>query len=67
MEDERQETEPQTQQRRLKNGTIISTPIDAPPRRKSKRFKSQDPARFGCSILVLIITALVILLHFLGD
>jgi hypothetical protein len=66
MDEQRQDTEPQTRQRRLKDGTIISSPIDAPPHRKKKRFKSQDPARFGCSVLVLIITALVILLHFLG-
>ncbi len=66
MAEHQEDTEPQTRQRRLKDGTIISAPIDAPPRSKRKKFKSQDPARFGCSILVLIVTALLILLHFLG-
>ncbi len=66
MEEQPQDTKPQTRQRRLKDGTIVSAPIDTPSRKKRKKFKSQDPARFGCSILVLIVTALLILLHFLG-
>jgi hypothetical protein len=68
-EEQRQDTETDTdtRQRRLKDGTIISSPIDAPSgTRGKKRFKSQDPGRLGCSIIVLIITALLILLHLLG-
>lgn len=68
MADGRKEPKTEAHVRHLKDGTIVSAPQDAAsrPRNKRKGFKSADPARFGCSILVLVITALVILLHFLG-
>jgi len=54
-------------QRRLRDGTVVSAPAKAVPRRPRFRlFRITDPARFGCSMLVFLITAIMILLHIFG-
>ena len=66
MEDQPKEPDTETRTRRLKDGTIISAPQDEKPRARRKRFKSQDPGRLGCSIIVLVIVGLLVLVNFLG-
>jgi hypothetical protein len=66
MEDQPKEPETETRTRRLKDGTIVSAPQDEKPRKK-KRFKSQDPGRLGCSIIILVIVALMVLVQCLSE
>ena len=67
MEDQPKEPETETRTRRLKDGTIISAPQDEKPRTRRKKFKSQDPGRLGCSIIVLVIVALMVLVQCLSE
>lgn len=68
MDEERKKPETDTReirgrQWRLKDGTVVSRPQDWKPRTRNKWFTITDPARFGCSMLVFLVTAIMILLH----